>query len=183
MARTDNIFISLLIKGEIKDWGALGITPEMIESDLRPVYNFVVEHWRRENKWPDKLTVVQHYQFFKFYKAKEPITYYAKEIKTRFKAAKLREALGEITEAFNQGDIELAVNTSIEKSRELSQYAGDIKVVEYTESLMAAAKDIRARKHTKAEFSFGSNALDRDLIGMERGDWAIIAGLPKRGKT
>ena len=182
-ARIDMVFISLLIKGETRDWQSLGVAAEMIESDLRPVYTFCVNHWKKENKWPEKGTIKSHFAFFIFYKADEPISYYAKELKTRFKAAKLREALGDITEAFNKGDMELAVNTAIEQTRVLAQYTGDIKVMEYTQSLKEAIVDPKSRYKCKAEYSFGSSTLDRDLTGMERGDWAVIAGLPKRGKT
>lgn len=183
MSNLDSILVNLLLKQEKVDLDHLGITSEMIDVDIRPVYNFVVQHYNRYGKLPAKSEVRRNFKQFRFIKPSEPIEYYSEKIRTNYQAARLRGVLADASAAYNEEDLAKAIEVFRQGADEILKVSGKAKVVDFGEALKRAPEEIETEHVLAADYPFGDPVLDQDLVGMEKGDWALIAGNAAAGKT
>lgn len=187
MARIDAQFVDSVLKAEDLSWLTLGITPEMMSLDTRDVYKFVrSEVLTPGHSKPQLATIRQFFKGFTPRKAFEVPSFYAKKIRHRYEEIKLRELTSSLVEELEKEKVDLASARKLisETSGELIKIHGPEDISKYGSSIkerQAAYKEILAGR--VADFSLGHPVLDEDLIGSERGDFLLIAGTPRAGKS
>lgn len=183
MISPDKAYIGLVLKSEDSSWQDLGVSTDMIDSSVRPVYAFIVQHYGKYGKAPSRREVKRHFPAFRFLKTTEPIAYYAEQLINNYRATKLRNLLTDTSEAYNADDVATALDVFAAGASDILKTHTTMKPMEYSDAIQDAYEDYKANKGLDAEYSFGSALLDADLLGMERGDWCLLAGAPAAGKT
>ena len=183
MSNYDNILINLILKEKTIDWDELGVTAEMVDADARPVFNFISQHYARYSKLPDRKEVKKNFRSFRLLKGTEPIGYYAAKVRTNYQAAILRSVLADASQAYNT-DLTSAIEIFKEGSEQIFKVSGGkTRVVDFGEALKRAPYEIETEHVLAADYPFGDPVLDQELIGMEKGDVALLAGSTASGKS
>ena len=176
---------SIILGGRGEVISEQGLIPEMFESDARGVFLQVMSHFRQHAKLPGKVEILRHFRNFHFIKPTEPLPYYVAEINRRFKMVQFRatvsEALSEVekTEDSKIGEV---LQGMVSKFT-MALNCGVTSAADYSDRISEIHVELERKRNMPAEFSFGMDALDKDLIGMNRGDLTLIGGLPGQGKS
>lgn len=162
-----------------------GLKVDMFEADARPVFHMLNTHFMQYGKLPSKKEVLRHYPGFIMKKATEPLAHYVVDITKRYKFKQFKEAIGvaaEVLSTKEDQDIDNILSATAAATSMIMQ-CGTTRATDYRDR----AEDLQAsleRKRTQAaEFSFGFPALDKDLIGLDRGNLCLLAGASGKGKT
>lgn len=162
-----------------------GITVDMFESDARPVFHMINSHFSQYNKLPSKKEVLRHYQGFVLKKATEPLEYYCQELQRRYKFKQFKEIIGNAVDVLSTTEdqnIDSVLSDTAAKTGMIMN-CGVTKAKDYRDRVEEIKANLAHKKLQAAEFSFGFPALDKDLIGMDRGNLTLLAGSPGAGKT
>lgn len=162
-----------------------GLTEDMFESEARPVFHMIKSHFAQHNKLPGKPEVVRLFPGFKLKKATEPLAFYVAELLKRFKFRQFKEIIGAAVEGLGRAedlDVDSMLKETATRTGMILQ-CGVTRAKDYR-TRIDDLPDVIARKRSKAaDFPFGFAALDKDLIGVDRGDFILFAGKPGLGKT
>ena len=187
MSKIDSQFISSILKAEDSSWLTMGILPEMMSLETRDVYRFVRNEVLTPGRVKPKLqTIHQFFRGFVCIKSYEPPAFYAAKIRERYEEIKLRELASGLVEILEKEKVDLKASRKMvsEASGELMKIHGPEDISRYGASIQErqmAYREILAGR--VADFSLGHSILDEDLIGAERGDFLLIAGTPRAGKS
>lgn len=155
-----------------------GLTEDMFESEARPVFHMIKSHFAQHNKLPGKPEVVRLFPGFKLKKATEPLAFYVAELLKRFKFRQFKEIIGAAVEGLGRAedlDVDSMLKETATRTGMILQ-CGVTRAKDYR-TRIDELPDVIARKRSKAaDFPFGFAALDKDLIGLDRGDLVLIAG-------
>ena len=162
-----------------------GLTPEMFESDARPILLMVISHFRQHNKLPSKMEILRHFKNFHFKKATEPIEYYTGEINRRFKMVQFRNTISEALasiEKTEDAEIDKVLADVVGKFN-TALMCGTTHAIDYINRIDEIETELFRKRAMPAEHSFGMAALDNDLIGTNGGDLTLLGGESGLGKT
>lgn len=187
MSRIDSQFVTKILKFPEYDWLSSGITSEMLSLDTKSLFSFIKkESLKYHGKIPDIYTIKQFFPSFRLKKCPESLDFYADKIYKRYTAHKLRELTADMAETLNEDepDLEHALTELTSVSAKLSFSRAQLKNTYHgkdaSERLQALKK---IQKGNTSDYSLGHEVLDEDLIGAEKGNFFMIAGSPKAGKT
>lgn len=184
MSQYDSIFINQILKSDNDEWLHHGLTPQMLDVSVRAVYTFITSHYARFAKIPSRTEIRRNFPTFEFLKAKEPMLYYVEQIRKSYRMAKIRGILTDASEAFTQDNLEDTLTVLKNGYGDLFGTAtGGPGCANYGDMVRDAPKQIFEDHYLTADYPFGDKILDQDFMGMERGDWALIAGVPASGKS
>lgn len=187
MAQIDNQYLTRILKND-ETWGDIYITADKVSLDVRPVYEFICQEFRSSGKIPSPKTVKQFFPAFRLKKAHEGAKFYAKLLIKRSEERRLKDLAAELVDKLSVEEPDVG---EIKKTltSQIIEWVGDSEGtapadLEYGRD---PRKGIAAHKERasgiSADFSLGHQVLDEDLIGGEKGDFYIIAGTPRAGKT
>jgi KaiC/GvpD/RAD55 family RecA-like ATPase len=162
-----------------------GLTEDMFESEARPVFHMIKSHFAQHNKLPGKPEVVRLFPGFKLKKATEPLAFYVAELLKRFKFRQFKEIIGAAVEGLGRAedlDVDAMLKETATRTGMILQ-CGVTRAKDYRTRIDDIADNIARKRTQAADFSFGFPALDKDLIGVDRGNLVLLAGAPGVGKS
>ena len=179
MGKIDNQFITRIVKTKNNDWLSLGITPEMLSLDTRPVFVFIQKHApKHKGKPPTFATIKQFFPSFKRKKAPESVSFYGELLRKRHAESKLRDLTAALAKTLGteKPDVEAALSLVSEASSGISLQTHTISRVYFGKSPAERIRELNKLKSgLTADFSLGHDVLNEDLIGAEKGNFFIIA--------
>ena len=184
MSIYDSIFINMVLKSDDSEWLHHNIAPKMLDSSVRPIYSFVINHYSRYSKLPSRKEVKRNFPNFKFYAGKEPMPYYVEQIRKAYRLAKIRNILTDCSDAFSRDNLEETLE--LYRNGYTDLYGSDVSNIgaaNYAEVVKTAYKEVFEEKCLSADYPFGEPLLDTDFLGQEKGDWTLLAGTAAAGKT
>jgi len=187
MMDTDALFISALIQK--KQPGLLrGLKPEIFMPDWLPVYTFISEFVSNHGKLPKLFTVKSKFKDLAIPIAQEPVTFYAKELKTRYALNLMDDVLRtKYTQQRTLNNVEGSVSAlkaavlAVERLKH-DKSSGAFCINQHTQTRLKA---YFKRKKVKGVLGIKTpwHSLDAVTQGWQPGDVGVFLARAGRGKT
>ena len=167
---------------------------EFVNLDLQPqlfvageeldAYQFIYHHVNKHGVIPTRDTLVE--EGWELPKTKEPASYYLKKVEKRQLHTTMRNATIQVRQLINKGKIEPAFNILAEFISQQMLYKHRKQIVDFATEGRGIIKQAYTEKKLKGDeygILTGWPSLDEKSLGMLPGDFWVIVGKTKAGKT
>lgn len=151
----------------------------------RVVLDFVVEHYTQFRKLPDRTTVKDRFPAFDLLDPPEPFQYYIGEARNYKLQRELRERLVIVENAIEQGDARRAYDEFMTQAREPIFEEDESTDINIKTGIDSSIQEYQRRRDTEDAWGLctGFDFIDTPTLGLQTGDFWVLAARPKSFKT
>jgi replicative DNA helicase len=164
-----------------------GVTPAFFQShEHREAFKFILDHQREYSQVPTLEAFERNYPTYRVAEAGDTLQYYVDEIAKDYKAYLLEDWLVKITDLYDAGEHDAAVNSLAQCLTQVNQEVTKVRAVDITQT--GEERLARYREYSKTNgalkgISTGFSMLDAATGGMQPGQLFTFVGPPKAGKS
>lgn len=159
------------------------LQPELFTDEERPIYDFVMSHYRQYGGLPSLDALAQN--GFRLIPAQDSVAYYLHRVRNRAVGNVLQANHPEFVRAMGQGNSEAALETlrtMLASSTPFSAGSQVVPIVDAAESVITDY-ELAASNPGMRGLTTGWDFLDDKTAGMANGDVWVVAARPGMGKS
>ena len=155
------------------------------EARNRVVLDFVINHYDLFGKLPDRETIKEKYPAFELLTPPEPFQYYIDEARNFKLKKELREKISRIEGMVERGDAKQAYEEFLTEARQPIFEEEETSDINLKKDIDGSIAEYQRRRDTEDPWGLctGFDFIDNPTLGMQEGDFWVLAARPKSFKT
>lgn len=189
IADLEEYFISCLVRS--RDWQAVSqarINPEYFDDDQhRRVFEFIQRHYATHNEVPLPHMIKRNWPSYRLVKVEHGIGYYIEEIRNKYLFGQLQLTLADMQEQLDENRDPRAalkiMQAVVGDLTTIDNVMVDVDLAATWEERLEEYEEFRENQGKLRGITTGFPSLDKATLGWLGGQFVVIIGLPKSGKS